>query len=129
MAYKFDIRESDRWFTNTDYTIKYRIYAEDGVTPENAAGYAFSWMLKRRPRDPDASALLTKTTPTITIIGVFDSDPAVNTQRVTVFVPASDTDGDFKSGVYFHELKRTDTGIETVYSQGSAKILDSAHRS
>lgn len=125
----FDIREADRWFTNTDYTIKFRVYEGDGVTPLNVAGYAMSWLLKKRVTDADVSAILTKTTPTITVTGVFNADPEVNTQLVEVPIADDDTDGTVKAGVYAHELKRTDAGLETVLCSGSAILLASAHRS
>lgn len=128
MPLKFDVRQDDRWYTNTDFTVKYRIWEADGVTPRDVSAYALSWMLKTRDRDPDASALLVKTTPTITITGVFNVDPALNTQLVEV--PIADTEvPPAMAGVRSVELKRTDATLETVLSKGLAVLLVSAHQS
>lgn len=129
MATKFDIRESDRWYTNTDYTVKFQIFERDGVTPKDASTFAsLSWLLKRRAEDPDASAVLSKASPTITVTGVFNIDPDVNTQLVEV--PITDTDTvSVRKGAYAHELKVNDPGLETVLCSGSAILLPSAHRS
>jgi hypothetical protein len=127
VANKFDIREGDRWFTNTKYTIKHKVYEADGVTPRNVAGNGFSWMLKRRLTDADADAVLTKTS-TIVVTGTFNINPAINTQLVEVPIQDDDTDGTFKAGVYAIELKRTDPGLETVFTQGTAIIRQSAHK-
>jgi hypothetical protein len=127
MAMKFDVIQADRWFKNTKYTFKYRVWQRDGTTPRDVAGYTLSWMLKVRDKDPDASALLNKTT-TIQVTGVFNLDPALNTQLVEV--PVADTDTvTQKAGMFTIELKRTDIGLETVLSKGLARLLESGHQS
>ena len=50
-------------------------------------------MLKKRDKDPDADALLVKTTPTIQITGIF-ADDQTNTQRVRVPIAVHPTDED-----------------------------------
>ena len=129
MPIKVDIRESDGWRCNTAYRIKFRAWEDDGVTPREVTGYAFSWMLKRRLGDADASAFLTKTS-TIVITGVFNLDPDVNTQLVEVPITAADTNTAalMPGGAFLHELKRTDTGLQTVMCQGSAVLKGSLHK-
>lgn len=128
MALKFDVLQTDRWYINTDYTLKYRVWQADGLTPRNVAGYNLSWMLKIRKKDPDANALLTKLTPIIFVTGVFNIDAALNTQEVHVPIADTDTVG-LTSGMRVIELKRTDAGLETVLSDGLASLLPSAHQS
>ena len=126
MATKFDIRQDDRWFKNTDYTIKFKAWEKDGKTPRDVTGYTLSWMLKRRLSDLDSAAILTKTTSGgITITGTFDSNPVLNTQLIEVLIADTDT-VNVKPGVYAHELKRT-PGIKTVLCFGSAVLLGSVH--
>lgn len=128
MAAKVDILEADRFFTNTDYTVKVSIFEADGITPRNVATYALSWLLKKRVTDLDANAVITKVTPAgITITGIFNVDPTLNTQIVEI--PLADTDTlSVRHGAYHHELKRTDAGFETVLCSGMAILKASAHR-
>ncbi len=128
MALKFDVLQSDRWYQNSDFTFKYRVWQADKVTPRNVAGYNLSWMLKLRKTDPDANALITKVSPAVIVTGVFNSNPALNTQEVHVPVADTDTVG-LKTGPRVIELKRTDPGLETVLSDGVANLLPSAHQS
>jgi hypothetical protein len=133
MALKFDIREDDRWFQNTDYTVKVRVKDAAGV-PINVAGHSMSFFVKVRASDPDLAAKITKTTPTITVTGTYNADPAISTQEVVIPIVDDDTISAagvviVKHGVYVIELKRTDPGLETVYVSGMAVLRASAHRS
>jgi|SRR5687768_11440975 len=127
MPLKTDINEGDRWFANAAFKIKLRVWEADGVTPRDVSGYALSWMLKRRQADADLAAVLTKTTPTITITGVFHSDPAVNTQLVEIPITDANTVS-VPGGIYRHELKRVDPGLETVLCSGSANLRAPLHK-
>lgn len=123
MAQKVDILDDDRWYTNSDFVINCFIKQADGVTAQNVSGYTFSWLLKKRAADADASAILTKTT----VSGITIVDAPAGHVRITI--ANGDTDGTVKSGMYLHELKRTDTGFEVVVVSGLAKLLRSAHLS
>jgi hypothetical protein len=123
MAVKVDILEADHWYTNADYVLNCYVKQADGVTAQNVAGWTFSWVLKKRQTDPDASAILAKTSAAgITIIDA-------PTGHVRVAIADDDTDGSVKSGVYVHELKRTDPGFETPLIKGIAILQRSAHLS
>lgn len=123
MATKVDIRESDRWFTNTDFDIKFAVKQADETTAQAITGWALSWMLKRRKVDADASALIAKT---LAGGGISITDGTNGLCTVDI---ADDDTVSLRGGAYYHELKRTDAGLETVLCSGSAILLDSAHRS
>lgn len=120
MATKFDIRESDRWFTNTDYDINFTVLQSDESTAQDISGWSLSWLLKKRASDLDANALITKTGGS----GITITDGANG--LCTVDIDDDDTDG-MSPGVYVHELKRTDAGLETVLCSGVAVLKRSAH--
>lgn len=121
MALKFDITEADRFFTNADKVIKFKIYQADGVTPQNITGWAMSWLLKRRLTDADSAALVTKTTGagTITL-----TTPLTGDCELTV---TDENTATVASGFYVHELKRTDAGAETPLCEGKARLRQSLH--
>lgn len=139
MALKQDITaESLRWFTGEDKRLTFAIYGSDAVvdengvvsgTPQDVSGWTFSWMVKRNPQR-DADALIAKSTShsEIEIVGTYDADPAVNTQRVRVEITDDDLAA-LRSGVaYYHELKRTDPGLETVLAHGTLVLAQAVHR-
>ena|SRR5688572_28806399 len=126
MAQKVDILDSDRWFTNADYAINCYIKQADGLTAQDVSGWTFSWLLKRRATDPDANAVLARTSSSL-VRPIAIIDAAIGHVRIPI--GAGDTDGTVKSGMYTHELKRTDTGFEVPVIVGLAKLLRSAHLS
>jgi hypothetical protein len=122
MALKMDILESDRWFTNSDYQINCHIRQADETTPQDVTGWQFSWLMKKRASDLDASAVLAKTLAGNGIVVVNAAQG-----HVRVLISADDTDGTFRAGTYHHELKRTGTGVETPVVTGLAVLRQSAH--
>jgi hypothetical protein len=133
MALEQNILAEDNFFLGCDYELRCAIYQRDGVTPQDIAGWALSWMVKKRKGDSDAEALIEKTTAPgagITITGVYNADPAVNTQRAVVAVADTDTGGSppLDKGYYRHELKRTDEGAETILIEGSLYLKQAVHR-
>jgi hypothetical protein len=85
--------------------------------------FFISWMLKQKATDTDAQAKITKTTAAGSI--------ALTTPLsgiCTVTVEDTDTDG-LRANTYWHELKRTDAGFETILSYGACELLQSVHRS
>jgi hypothetical protein len=120
---------ADEIFIGTDVERDYHILNDGETAAINIAGFALSWMLKKRLAHPDADAFITKTTAAlggITIAGVYDADPDVNLQRATVVISDTDTD-DLGKGDYFWELKRTDSGAETILCYGKMTLLRSVH--
>lgn len=120
MALKTDIEESDRFFTNADKIITFQVKQSDGTTAQNITGWALSWVLKARPTDADASAKVTKTTPS----GISITDGANGICQVVV---TDENTANVKAGFYFHELKRTDAGSETPLCEGTVVLRQSRH--
>lgn len=103
------------WFIGADLTLRFTVFADaEHTTCVNVALFAMSYALRRKNTDADPP-LISKSTGagTITITGVFNATPSVNTQRVLVSILDTDTDG-LEAGAYMHSLKRTDDGFETV---------------
>jgi hypothetical protein len=103
------------WFIGDDITLRFTVYTSHArTTCLDVSLFAMAYALRRRNTDAD-TALISKSTAngTITVTGVFNSDPLVNTQRVLVSIVDTDTDG-MSPGSYMHSLKRTDPGFETV---------------
>jgi hypothetical protein len=125
---KMDITAADRFYTNADKVFRCAIYQADGVTPEDVGtGWSFRWFLKRRDTDGDVDALIEKQPADITVTGVYDVDPAQNTQRV-VFTVTDEDLADVPAGFYVHELKRDDAGAETPLIKGRCVLLQSGHQ-
>lgn len=135
MGIERNITESDRWFTGTDKILTFEILDSDPTANPNAAPidlttWTLNWMVKRNPKTVDASALLTKAAGSgLSLVGIFNSVRATNTQRVRVVV--SDTDlqtAALKAVVeYRHELKRMDAGSEEVLVFGTMVLMQAVH--
>lgn len=125
MAIEHNIESSDEWFLGEDKSLIFTIYQSDGSTAQNIAGWSMSWMLKRHRDDEDAEALITKTTSS----GIALTTPASGICTVTVADTDTETSPEVGEGNYFHELKRTDAGFETVLSFGRCRLRRGVHRS
>jgi hypothetical protein len=123
MPLKMDIVQDDRFFMNSDYEIDCYIKQADQTTAQDVSGWSLSWMLKKRESDADASAVITKTTAGggITI----ENGPL---GYVRVLIADTDTQAvGIRAGVYMHELKRTDAGLEAPVIKGMAVLRPSLH--
>lgn len=115
-------------FIANDLLLEFEIYNDDETEIVDVAGQDLSWMLKRRLKQEDSEAILTKTIGDgITVVGTFDPNPALNYQITKVLISAGDTRGIHPIAIN-HELKRMDTGFETTYSYGPAKLVKAAHK-
>lgn len=116
----------DKSLVCTIYQSDYAVNPLTGVvsgTAQNITGWTLSWVLKRKTSDADVSAILTKTT---AAGGIALTTAASGIATVTI----ADTDTDtFTPGTYYHELKRTDAGFETVLITGRAVLKRALHRS
>lgn len=126
-----DINKDDAWFTGERKILSYAITNAATGVPLNCSGLLFSWMLKENENDLDADALLTKdSSDGISVTGTYNTDAAVNTQRVEVTINPGDTRAltgilNNASGRYWHELKRIDT--ETILSKGEVLLQQALH--
>jgi hypothetical protein len=130
MSTQRNITRTDQVFLDTDRILRYSVYqpAPNAAVPQDVTGWSLAWVL----RAVGGAALITKTTGGggITITGVYDTDPDVNTQRVDVQLQASDTYNDeavpaiaIAPGTYIYALKRTDAGQEDVLAWGTFDLL------
>jgi hypothetical protein len=121
VAIEQNIGPAADYFTGEDKTLPFTIYQSDESTPQDITGWSLSWMVKRRKTDADADAIVTKTVSA----GIALTTPLSGVCTVTV----TDTDiADIRGGVlYYHELKRTDAGFETVLSYGTLTLAHAVH--
>lgn len=110
----------DEYFTGEDKALLFSI-TDASDDPQDITGWAISWMVKRRKTHPDADAIVVKTVGS----GITLTSPTTGVLSITV----SDTDVAAIVGgnLYYHELKRTDAGFETVLSQGQFVLNQAVH--
>lgn len=121
----------DSLFIGTDAIYPYQIrQSEEPDAPAvDVATWALSWKLKRSVDDLDNAALVSKATGSgISIVGTFNADPAINTQRIHVAIADTDTDG-VEPGQCVAELKRTNDGLESILVHGPLLLRQAVHRS
>jgi hypothetical protein len=130
MATEANITSDDEWFIGEDKLLVFGPVLDANGAGVDISGWALSWKLKRELSDADVDAVRSKTTGSgaINVIGTYDATLANNTQRIRVTVLDTDTD-DVRERLYYHELKRTDAGLETVLTFGTARLLRGVHRS
>lgn len=121
MALRDDITADDDLYTGEDKSLVFTVYQSDGTTAQNITGWTLSYMWKLKPSDADAAAVLTKTTSA----GIALTTPASGICTVTI----EDTDTDsLTPQTYYHELKRTNAGSETVLTTGTVLLQRAIHR-
>ena len=121
MARRRNIDADDHLFVGEDKSLMFTIVTAAGAT-QDITGWTLSWMLKANLTDLDASASLTKTTSS----GITLTTPTSGI--CTVSIADTDTDS-LAAGLYYHELKRTTAGSETILSYGTCLLQRSVHRS
>lgn len=138
MAVKRAITSADHLFIGTDNDIAFTIYTNDSLSAiSDESTSDLLWVLRRYESEPDP-AVIEKSTGSpggISVTGVFNSDPAVNTQRIVVHLDDTDTYDatvspavDVPPGSYRYALKRMDAGSETILAFGSFQLLQAAAR-
>lgn len=121
MAIRDDIDTDDDFYTGEDKTITATIYQADGVTAQNITGWSLSYLWKRAKTDVDADAVLVKSTTS----GIVLTTPVSGVCTITI----ADTDTDaLTARTYWHELKRTDAGSETILTTGTVELQQAVHR-
>ena len=122
MARDAPIRETDNWFIGEDQLLRFTI--DDGAIPTPAAsditGFALEWVLRLSPGGP--VALIAKTTGA----GIVITDGPNGVCEVAI--DDGDTINLQPSARYFHTLRRTDAGFETVLAFGDAVLRQAATR-
>lgn len=119
MAIETNIGPDDHYFTGEDKSLPFTITnAAGGI--QDITGWSLSWMVKRKKTNADA--VVTKTTDggivlTLAVAGL-----------CTVTVSDDDIAALVGGRLYYHELKRTDPGLETVLSFGTFMLGQAVHR-
>lgn len=118
-----------QFFQSDDVLLQFAILNASQTQAVDVSTWVMSFMLKRSLKDLDAVKLLEKTTASsaIFLVGTFDPDPTVNTQRVRVKIDAVDL-AVIDPGVCKYELKRMDVGFEAVLAYGNSTLIRSVHR-
>lgn len=132
MGVESPITRDHRLYRGTARKLTFTVYAE--MPSQTSAGVIrditakeLSWVLvTAKSADP---ATLTKTTPAagVAILGTFNADPALNTQRVEVSIAASDTAG-LAPGRYWHDLWIVTSGEEDCIAEGPVDLLEPARK-
>lgn len=126
------------YFTGEDKTVTFTVYLRPSgltdaefaaqieagtATVQNITGWNLSWMVKKKATEADSRALIVKTTSS----GIALTTPGSGVCTVTL------TDDDINGVIgseqeYIHELKRTDSGSETVLCQGAFTLSQAVHQ-
>jgi hypothetical protein len=142
MAYHRDITAADEVYFDTDKLLRYTVYQGNptladieagAATRQDVAGWALSWTVRKKVNSPDPPLIYKSVGAGIAIVGIYNPDPDVNTQRVEVTLEDTDTydpDGsppvEIKAGNYAYALKRTGPGVETMLAEGRFQLLRTA---
>jgi hypothetical protein len=133
-----ETRAISDYFTGEDKTITFTVYLRpSGLTDaefaaqiaagtasiQNITGWGLSWMVKKKAAESDARALIVKTVGN----GITLTSPTTGVCDVAL------TDDDINGVIdgrekYVHELKRTDSGSETVLCQGTFILSQAVHQ-
>jgi len=119
MSEEATISAADNWFIGEDKTLRFTVLDSTGTAAQNITGWALEWILRTRP-DAEGTAIYKAGTAAITI-----TDGSAGICDVAI----ADTDtGTLSPGEYYHTLRRTDEGSETVLSFGKVSLRQAASR-
>lgn len=125
-AVEAKIQESEHWFIGEDRSIVIDV-TSDGTTPQTMTGWALTWELLTQR---GGTVLITKATGGS---GITIGNGSGTNDRATVVVTDVDTEGDgtandppLDPGTYFHVLRRTDSGSESVLAFGDAVLQEAS---
>lgn len=140
MAITRNITADDRFYFDTDRVIEFAIYAgtptideieASTAVPQDVAGWTFAFQVRKKVSDA-LPKIDKQSGDGISIIGTYNVDPDINTQRVQVTIedsdtydptPASGAAVDLAPGDYVYALKRLGEGTETILVEGTFTLL------
>jgi len=135
MALVFNITAADKFFLGEDKVIDAIIYGPDNVTPLDVSGMVLEWNMRQTDKAPDPAIITKGLSSGLSVIGIYDVVPGVNTQRVRTTFASADTDPlvtvnyTLRAGfAYRHSLKRMDPGNEGILYYGSLTFLQATER-
>jgi hypothetical protein len=124
VAREFNITATDKFFLGEDKVIDLTIFGQDDATPFDVTGLPLEWNMRKTDQAADPALLVKGVGTGLSIVGVYNAVPAVNTQRVRLTFAAADTATGLKANVaYRHSLKRLDVGNKGIFSYGSLTFL------
>jgi hypothetical protein len=142
MAYQRDITAADEVYFDTDKLLRYTVYQGNpstaditagAVVPQDVSGWALAWTMRKKVNSPDPPLIHKEVGSGIAIVGIYNADPDLNTQRVEVTLEDTDTydpDGsppvEIRAGKYAYGLKRLDEGVETMLAEGYLQVIRAA---
>lgn len=116
------ITYDDKFFTGKDASFNFTVLDDDG-DPVDISTYALRWILVRYPVvEAAASWLVSKTT----VSGITITDGPAGECTVTVDDDNTTTLQGSNSPRYWHQLERTDAGLEDLLSCGPVVLRQSA---
>lgn len=139
MALEFNISSDDHVFVGEDKQLRLKIFTDHTRTAIlDVSAMELRWNLRVADKSADPPLIEKESVGSpagITIEGVYNSDPLVNTQEVVIHLYDTDSwDEDasppvkLKKKKYRHSLKRMDAGSETVLMFGSFQFLMATNR-
>lgn len=115
------------WFIGEDKEIDFEILADDGLAiddPAKSPDDVATWIVVFSLRKLDTSSvpIIEKRTGSgVSVVGIYSSSRAANTQRIRVAIEDIDTDA-LKALTYRYGLKRLVAGGDSVLSFGNAML-------
>lgn len=124
MAIEFNIGIEKKWFLGEDKILSFIVFSSDGIAPIDFSAWTIEFVVRKKDKSTDLIIpIKTFANSGLHIVGVFNVDPAVNTQRLIVSSPSDDTTL-LKAGFpYRYSIKRTDTDNEEILVYGSITFL------
>jgi hypothetical protein len=116
MALEQNVTAEHKVFVGDDKKVRFKVAGEDGVTPIDVTNIPMRWTLAEDNDPATLPKILKESGSGITVGGVFNVDPLVNTQYAEVqvyFDPAI-----VGKANYHHALRRTDIGSRNVLAFG-----------
>ncbi len=112
------ITKTDNWFLGEDRKLRFTVEDASGLA-QDISGWTLEWVLRERPWG--TQALITKTTGA----GITITNASGGVCEVAI---ADDDTLSLPPGGYFHTLRRTNAGAETVLAFGDAVLQQPATR-
>lgn len=128
MAIRHHITREDEWFTNTARVLEFEVLDSDPADNSDAAPVNATTLEPLIWNLTESSAINAATLIAAhgaSVVGVFNADRELNTQRVRVVVTAIETADIQGDKPYYHELRSALPGSESVLSFGDAYLWQS----
>lgn len=120
MPEKVRITSEDELFTGADKTLQFTVLDANDV-PVDITGWSVLWGLYPNPFEKGSTPLVTKTVGS----GITLTTPLSGVLRVALLDTDTDNLPGAESYAYYHELRRTDGGLEDVLAYGDVMLRQS----